>query len=83
MKDEKPVVYFVGEAKFHQRSYMNEEGHDVDYEFATVRALNHPRLGGGYTYTSVIRRKFEDGSFETLNTIYKPASHEIQNSEGN
>lgn len=37
-----------------------------------VRALNHPRLGNCDAHTTVILKVFEDGSFETLNTIYKP-----------
>ena len=37
-----------------------------------VRALNHPRLGNCDVHTTVIIRLEEDGTFETLNTIYKP-----------
>ena len=41
-----------------------------------VRALNHPRLGNCDVHTTVILEIFEDGSFETLNTIYKPVERE-------
>lgn len=44
-----------------------------------VRALNHPRLGTCDSHTTVIIRLEEDGTFETLNTIYKP--HVPVNSE--
>ena len=39
---------------------------------AYVRALNHPRLGNCDVHTSLVQRMDLDGSFETLNTIYKP-----------
>ena len=39
---------------------------------AYVRALNHPRLGNCDAHTSIVLKTFDDGSFETLNTIYKP-----------
>lgn len=37
-----------------------------------VRALNHPRLGNCDVHTSLVKHINPDGSFETLNTIYKP-----------
>jgi len=37
-----------------------------------VYSLNHPILGKDKVTTSIIKYKFDDGSFETLNTIYKP-----------
>ena len=37
-----------------------------------VRALNHPRLGNCDVHTSLVQRMDLDGTFETLNTIYKP-----------
>jgi|GEM_PF-1994410 len=65
----KPVVHFRGNARF--RPYLipttGEEG-----EVAHVYALDHPRLGKNDVRTSKIVQKFDDGSFETLNTIYKP-----------
>lgn len=39
---------------------------------AYVRALNHPRLGMCDAHTTEVLKIAEDGSFETLNTIYKP-----------
>ena len=39
---------------------------------ASVYALDHPRLGRGTVRTSAVLKINEDGSFETLNTIYTP-----------
>lgn len=41
-------------------------------ERAYVRALNHPRLGNCDAHTTPVKHINPDGSFETLNTIYKP-----------
>ena len=59
----KPVVQFKDDAEF-----ISVE----DFEYARVYAMNHPRLGRGPVRTSIIVQKFDDGSFETLNTIYRP-----------
>lgn len=61
----KPVVTFIGEAVFDSKMY---EGHIV----AHVRTLDHPTWGNDMVRTSSVLKKFDDGSFETLNTIYKP-----------
>lgn len=63
----KPVVTFTGQATF---SYSG------DNEVARVYALDHPRLGMGIVRTSIVQKHNPDGSFETLNTIYKPISED-------
>lgn len=59
----KPVVQFKDDAQF-----ISIE----DYEYARVYAMDHPKLGMGPVRTSIIVQKFDDGSFETMNTIYRP-----------
>ena len=61
----KPVVHFIrGTESFY------EVGPDM--KVARVRALDHPIYGADIIRTSLIVKKHDDGSFETLNTIYKP-----------
>lgn len=67
----KPVVNFINTPRFY--NWQGKEEHPV----AEVYALDHPLLGQGKVYTSQIVQKFDDGSFETLNTIYKPYKNEI------
>lgn len=67
----KPVVTFVGPARF---SYSG------DNEVARVYALDHPRLGQTVVWTSIVQKHNPDGSFETLNTIYKPISEDYDHS---
>jgi hypothetical protein len=62
---EKPIVTFIGGVSFFYNSITDEER-------AMVYALNHPILGTIKVTTSRVLYKFDDGSFETLNTIYKP-----------
>lgn len=64
---EKPVVRFAGTPAFY-----GWELSDRTAEVAWVHALDHPRLGRQNVRTSEVIHKFDDGSFETLNTIYKP-----------
>lgn len=68
---DKPVVYFVGEPRFWMW--------DVKSEVASLDfVLYHPFLGDcPNVRTSVVKQKFSDGSFETLNTIYKPTTKEM------
>lgn len=70
-KIEKPVVYFTGEPYYQMWDTKNE--------VAIVElVLNHPRLGDCRDVrTSTVKYKFDDGSFETRNTIYKPATKEM------
>ena len=65
----KPVVQFKDEATFFPVHVIET---NQDRECAKVYAMDHPRLGMGLIRTSIIVQKFDDGSFETLNTIYKP-----------
>lgn len=67
----KPTVQFLGTVEFFD--YEVPETGDI-VQFARVHGLDHPKLGNCVIRTSRIVQKFEDGSFETLNTIYKPAA---------
>ena len=60
----KPTVRFTGEPLF-ESAWPN-------CEIAYVHTLDHPRLGEQDIRTSAVMKKNEDGSFETLNTIYVP-----------
>lgn len=82
---EKPVVHFVGSPIFvkHRayephaetyKEYLDENGY---YEVARAYVLDHPILGHEDVRTSIIVKKNEDGSFETLNTMYVQASDEF------
>jgi len=62
---EKPTVFFVGTPLFDTEMYP---GHEV----AHVRTVNHPAWGSDRVRTSSVLNKFDDGSFETRNTMYKP-----------
>ncbi len=61
----KPRVQFVGEPTFDTTMFPG-------YEVAHVRTLNHYVWGRDMVRTSEVVKKFEDGSFETLNTLYVP-----------
>jgi hypothetical protein len=43
---------------------------------ARVSALDHPVWGKDTVRTSVVLQKFSDGSFETMNTVYRPLQKE-------
>jgi hypothetical protein len=58
----KPVVHFAGTPIF----YTGDSG----FEMAKVYGLDHPILGTDIIRTSLVLQKFEDGSFETLNSLY-------------
>lgn len=62
----KPVVHFIkGTESFFDAG--------IGMKVARLRALDHPVLGAEIVRTSVIIKEHDsDGSFETLNTIYKP-----------
>jgi hypothetical protein len=73
----KPVVTFIGEAKFftsvitdEQKERYKQDSNEVTQ--AVVYGIDHPILGTDKITTSIVLYKFDDGSFETLNTIYKP-----------
>ena len=61
----KPVVYFAGEPRFDTKLFS---GHEV----AHIYTEDHHVWGRGKIRTSQVLNKFSDGSFETLNTMYKP-----------
>lgn len=81
MFNQKPTVHFTGTPTFHMveitspaireefKQYLDAEG---CYEKATVYGLNHPILGRAIIHTSIVVKKHDDGSFETLNTLYVP-----------
>ena len=61
----KPVVHFIkGTESFYEAG--------PDMKMARLRALDHPIYGAEIIRTSLIVKEHDDGSFETLNTIYKP-----------
>ena len=66
----KPVVHFNGEAFFRPYEVI---GSGETGEIAYVYAVDHPRLGRDNVTTSKVIKKFDDGSFETLNTLYVPS----------
>lgn len=65
----KPTVHFMGEVEVFDYK-IEKTGREI--QMARLYALDHPKLGTQWIRTSEIVQKFEDGSFETLNTIYKP-----------
>ena len=76
----KPTVRFKGTPKFYRieltpslreeyQQYLDAEG---KYERASVYGLDHPILGEDTISTSIVVKKHDDGSFETLNTLYVP-----------
>lgn len=62
---EKPVVRFTGTVVFDSETYP-------DCEVARVTTVDHYVWGSDKVRTSKVLKKFDDGSFETMNTIYKP-----------
>lgn len=84
-KHEKPIVDFIGKIKFTKRvitdpsllrDYAVHLNADNSYEYATLYVMNHPALGEDLVRTSIVIKKNKDGSFETLNTVYKPVKEE-------
>ena len=61
----KPVVHYIGDVQFDNNMYPK-------YTVAHVYTLDHPVCGRDRVRTSIVLKQFPDGSFETLNTIYKP-----------
>ena len=72
----KPIFYSVELAPMHQKVY----GHYADEEgyvsYARIHGLDHPILGTDVIRTSIVLKKNDDGSFETMNTIYVPVVEE-------
>jgi len=71
MSTNKPIVNFIDNAEFYEVEYF-KDNELLSSEVARVFVTNHPKLGNGIIHTSIIKQKFDDGSFETLNTVYKP-----------
>ena len=74
---QKPIVSFTGEAEFFELTITDVQKEMYGFDSnevsrAVVDGLDHPILGTAKITTSVVLYKFDDGSFETLNTIYKP-----------
>lgn len=81
----KPVVEFINKPVFvkrtltdpamihNSRQFLDETN---SYEHAKVYTMNHPVWGEEFVRTSIVIKKNSDGSFETLNTIYKPVIEE-------
>lgn len=65
----KPIVHFQGNVDFYEVPLIDT---DETCEVAFLAALDHPTLGQRLVRTSRVLKKNDDGSFETLNTIYKP-----------
>jgi hypothetical protein len=61
----KPVVYFTGNATFDTTRFDG-------VEVGRVNAVDHYVWGRDVIRTSVVLKKYPDGSFETMNTLYKP-----------
>lgn len=72
--DQKPIVSFSGPARFMVAPYP-DPATGKEWTFARVYALNHPHLGCDIVRTSEVIKQNDDGSFETRNTRYVPASH--------
>lgn len=73
MSTQKPKVHFTGEPVFREIEYFDwNTNKNLSGEIAHVNALNHPVWNQDKVRTSLIQYKFNDGSFETLNTIYIP-----------
>lgn len=77
---DKPIVRFAGKAIFyavelaqmHQKKYGQYADADGYVEYASVFGLDHPILGKDNIRTSIVLKKHDDGSFETMNTLYVP-----------
>lgn len=78
---DKPIVRFLGKPLFytvelvpwHRELYGKYADEDGYVEYARVFGLDHPLLGTDTIRTSVVVKKHDDGSFETMNTLYVPA----------
>lgn len=71
MNKDKAVVYFIDAPEF----WLWRGETEVAGLFAVI---NHPKLGQCFDVrTSQVLNKFSDGSFETRNTMYVPATKEM------
>ena len=65
---QKPVYYFIGKARF---TYWS----DTDRQVAHLELEDVHPCGDNYVRTSAVLYKFDDGSFETMNSIYVPIAN--------
>jgi hypothetical protein len=80
MTQDKPKVRFIGKPLFyavelppmHQKTYGQYADEEGLVEYARVYGLDHPILGKDDIRTSIVLKKHDDGSFETMNTLYVP-----------
>jgi len=68
----KPLFYAVELAPMHQKTYGQYADAEGYVEYARVFGLDHPVLGADDIRTSIVLKKNDDGSFETMNTLYVP-----------
>jgi hypothetical protein len=70
---EKPVVHYLGQPQYWMWDSKNEVA-------GLLFVFDHPYLGAcPDVRTSTVLKKFPDGSFETRNTMYVPATEEMKN----
>lgn len=89
MTTDKPIVHFSGKPEFFKRELVGELRKEYEqyldakgcYEKAKVFGLDHPIIGKDLIYTSIVVKKNDDGSFETLNTLYVPDTKETDEQE--
>jgi len=65
---QKPIYYFIGKARFTNWQATDKIVAHLELEDG------HP-CGSDYVRTSTVVYKFDDGSFETLNSIYVPIAN--------
>jgi hypothetical protein len=66
---DKPVVIYAGAPDFYTHGEVVQAG---------LFCLNHPLLGSQRIRTSAIMVLRDDASFETVNTMYKPATDSVE-----
>ena len=64
---DKPTVYYTGKAEFYELA---------NTEVARVHAVDHPFWGNDILRTSAVLKKWDNGIFETRNTVYIPVGNE-------
>lgn len=65
LNNKKPTVFFIGNPVWDTEMF---KGHEV----AHVKTVNHYVWGTDHVRTSSVLKKNDDGSFETMNTLYVP-----------
>ena len=77
----KPVVHFINEATFFNYYTHELEDNLTKDTVARVDAVDHYVWGKDSVRTSVVLKKFSDGSFETMNTVYRPQETKVSEVE--